>query len=474
MHIFEIEQAILANQKVVRKHLLYCWEDVNETLDLCYALGRIFYRGLDQLKRSEKRNFQRCLNAIRKATERIDSDKMIAIANAHRAYTVRVGMNFATIFLGSDANDFERSEKIVSLLHQARIRTYPDELSLTEQYNEFASILSLIGTLIHGASRTWTNFLRSVASGSQTAGAIFDHIVFFYASVRANVNLVHLSEWPFQTATNIEETILVAIGGEHDPVFLPVPDEIIDAINGRIHAFNAWIDRQNILTRELVAWFQTKRDDFHSKEEQMWQEIVMQPKYGLRPAGLDKLRVDLADSCETYVQLIPVGDFPLTHVKLWMRYRYLRYWYTASIILDPNNWQEVVCSDCSCTREGVQEMDRVHRFVCLYCLWWIVTGQGVKASTYHEKGGKKSNGFGVPASKTPIRAHFRRLPLGRNPSEAAQLRAIDTLDVLPPIGTTFVRSHLRNNTPTEQEIRDFEKIEPLPNFIFSFSKFGFA
>jgi hypothetical protein len=294
-------------------------------------------------------------------------------------------------------------------------------------------------------TRTWTKFIRAVAADDQIALKNLEGLIAGWCCDGRAIECDKLSAWPrFKILDAIESARPFIV--EEPTVTLPIPDDLTEKI---YRVFNRILDEiredQQCLV-DFVAWYKGNEQEFLNRQKEMWDEIINQPKYGLRTGGLDRIKIGLAilkRKVHHYqsLQLFP-EDFPKAKGKFWLKH----FDDPVSITFELDPLKDALSINFRFDRDDPRAiMNRALYYIALDCYHRIITGKHRKnpsktllpASVAKQQLGANITRFAV------VRPHFRLLPSGYHASGQAIDHALLGVGYAPPQGFTFVREHER-------------------------------
>ncbi len=223
---------------------------------------------------------------------------------------------------------------------------------------------------------------------------------------------------------------------------LPVPDELIEWFSDALDEAYRRIHEQNQGIFHLVEVVQRNFGAYARAYEDMWLDIMVNPRHALRPDGRDRVRVTLPEFVQfghREIVLYPRENFPD------FRVRYIRHahgtTHALEMALTPTDLSRVNVGGLAESDVAVG-VDRILAFIALRCAWRIVMG-----ATACTGEGRPANGGGSGAAV--VRPYVRHLPEGQRISVEARARALATFQTAPLPGFTFVRGYTRGEPDAE-------------------------
>lgn len=407
------------------------------------------------LTRTQRKLLDRCRERLRETVVRIDPPTMLLIAIS-RYQLLREHTRQPNPFF-TRPDETVRAVKIIKTLLEARrsLRPYREPEGLDQETE--ANALIGLGVLLYDTifcsvaehEHTWTSFLTAVVQDNADAIATLGMLV-EAESDHNNVGIIPFSQF-VEFAEEESPKLMDALvsEGQQYPVYLPVPDKIHDTVSETYTRFLHQHQLCQIAYEQALERFRQYPEEFAYLEKVMWEDIVSNPRYGLRNHGLDKIRLDFG-SCPhrvvpEMIQLFPLA-FPKAQAKCWMRYRGERH-SVATYNLGPE------------PADGYMLAGRFLRFVAIQCYWEITMGRAHQdlASTSSETKERRltADREQLKNKLSHVRPFFRKLPIGYRSSRKALTLAQQTFAIgSMPSGKTFVQEH-------ERGWQEMEAIAPL-------------
>lgn len=356
-------------------------------------------------------------------------------------------LNFVQLLCGAKAKEeeFERSKnvfaKLVGFVYRNPLPNIEDKKEALATLIPLEWISHLITISLLGITFTWQNLFTQVQKDLE-AKKILKKLLRLSCLYGYGVNITKFS------SLSVEEKSLQNFHQLRTRFFegiLFVPDELEMVVQAVYQELIREIKEEQKGLLDLLLWFSENFQDIENKYNAMWQEIKENPRYMLRPNGLDKVKLEitaLQKSCGYYLLQFFPKEFPEASVKFWLKGE------------EDENWSLTMeCKFAPLSEFKVRPementdlrvmVDRFLLFVATECLWKIVCGKEKK-----EKMADRKSRF-VKHSAGIVRAHLRHLPISFSASEEAKSAAQQFFGVLPPSGFTFVHEHLRGEAIVE-------------------------
>lgn len=294
------------------------------------------------------------------------------------------------------------------------------------------AILTLMEAGAKGSTSAWTNFLQWSHQTRDTS--ILGEALGMLALGKVVYRIVPYGLWgEGNKAFNLEgDTVLFSF---------PVPDALVNwAKDVMDRFFNRLAERDKSISLLAEAMRANPRP-WCSAYEDMWLEMMLEPKWGLRDAGVDCATIlihELQAAGHQDMRFHPLDPFPAFRVTFRMSRingsdRYIE------IDLEPSDLLQVRHGALQDDDSILFWVDRILAFTALRAVWTIVMGR------------LSSKVMGSGDSRTPgsatVRPRFRRLPNGYRASPEARTRALETFRKEPIRGFTFVRQYERGAFP---------------------------
>lgn len=402
------------------------------------------------------------MRKIRERFEQLTPETVIQVAHAYGsiAHNRSIMNCFAGVFLNSERGQFDRAAKLFELFHRARKLLWADLGE--ENLKRYLNLHQMFGELLCQAHRcpTWPNLVTAAAKGHSQAVKVVEMLVFHYGTTATRLAVVPLSQLPPGELQDSTVVITILSGNDSKIIRLPAPDAVADQFADLVNSINRQLAQDQLKLDGLIQWFDCHERDYLEHEAQMWDEIIHQPRYALRTAGADRIKLNVSALRMRHVrytslQLFP-EQFPLARAKFWqMEFDQP---VSMSFRLDPrlNSMNPDVVCERSNPRYPQTVVDRILYYVALHSYWKIITGKLDEVIRIREASQVKV--VRQPGQRPSlfrlfqvVRPHFRRLPEGFQASEEAERLAAETIGSLPQ-GFTFVREHERG----------YQQVENLP------------
>lgn len=294
---------------------------------------------------------------------------------------------------------------------------------------------ALLNTMLYNTQTpkmgTWTNVLtHALSTGDEHRVSLFLCRLATMAS-----QLVFITPIPFSRWTKEGHEILNDFD-DHKVYKLPVPDHLTSRVTALVDRLSQeLVDRHQPLDT-LISEFIATREKYNEKYANMWLDMMVSPRRGLRDGWLDSATINLPGMRDIGYKLLslnPEGVFPNFAA------RYLIESYggrnSVQISLQPSDLQSVGFTN----DPRLRAMDQIMAFVAVSTMWRIVMAEPTRGS---------ENGDGTrDVSGSIVRPFFRRLPQGFQASNEARARARQTFRTEPLPGFTFVKEHQRGENP---------------------------
>jgi len=338
---------------------------------------------------------------------------------------------FAVIF---GAYENERAASLVTLQRLTDIMDVQLNQDLSDKpSNALITITTIIETGPTGNTHTWTNFLRQ----SRTSGDLstLHEIVCVFGLMSSRINVVAYSSWEKEW-----KVLDFSNGDDQLQILIPAPDDLVDWLDRTIDKLLRKSADKDTSLVQLAEAMRASPDAWCSAYEDMWLEMMMEPKWGLREDGLDCATITVSALHEggyRYLQLYPLEPFPNFRALLCMKRENGKNRF-VEIIVEPSDLLQI-------KRKAVSEddilhwIDRILAFTALRAAWTIIMGH---LSTT-PKGTESSRNAGSAI----VRPRFRRLPKGQTSSLEARTRSLERFRKEPLPGFTFVREYQRGMQP---------------------------
>lgn len=463
MQVGEFVEALLQGKdRVISTAANRAWQDIPDTLRFCLAVGQSWNPAV--LRRHQKRLIERSMRKIRERFEQLTPETVIQVAHAYGLICLNQStMNcFAGVFLNSERGQFDRAVKLFELFHRARKLLW-DDLG-EENIRRYTYLHQMFGEVVCQAHRcpTWPNFVTAASKGHRQAVRVLEMLIYHYGSTATRLDVVPLSQLPPGELLNNPMDVYYILSGGNDTeiVRLPAPDAVAVQFRDLVISITQQLSQDQLKLNGLIEWFDHHEQQYLDHEAQMWHEIVHQPRYALRTAGADRIKLNVSalrmrQVRYTSLQLFP-EQFPLARAKFWQMA--FDQPVSMSFRLDPqlNSMNPDLVLERSDPRYPQTVVDRILYYIALHSYWKIVTGNldsvmRVREVTEVRAVRQPDTGANVFRPFQLVRPHFRRLPEGYLASEEAIRLAAATIGS-PPHGYTFVREHERG----------YQQVENLP------------
>jgi len=407
---------------------------------------------------SQKKLLELCVRRLRETSLRILPEQLIQIARFFKELAAKenkLGRKINLTLFHTKEGEIKEAIAIVKSIIEARYMLPPyadlESSDAEDEANVHAGLIGIFNMIVWGTldDCTWRNFTKGLELAEKDALETF---ILLEYNIKRNQELCFTSYDKFQKykAENLLD------GDSKSPVRIPIPN--IDAAEKIAENLSREMDRVDELCRsfaDIVEWFKNHEEDFAFLEKEMWEDIKLRPKYGLRSNGRDRVKLDIVPGNDYIsidsIQFFP-QQFPKTDVKIWRKWRGKKE--SSTLHLYP----EFSFSNWNGGNNDISSSKMLY-FVTLQCYWEIVMG---KSSEVSEEEAKTSTARVSVSDRdrmrerlSHVRPFFRKLPEGQHYSEKALGLAQQALGYLiMPDGKTFVREHDRG-------WQEMEEIAPL-------------
>lgn len=447
---------VLTREDRKNKFIKNLFRDIPRTVDVILSLQQA--SSLDSNSRNRREEIYR---AVRKAVLKLSQNEYREFIFYYFEEIFQKKHDVMDyVFFGSPQYAFDRSKEIMSFLLDA-LDAQP--LSLDDPHGRVytMSIIHRLAFAAYGDTFTWWNLVESAKNGDQESKKLlFDWFLRILESVEGydvvenTTQRGHLSGYLQQN--------LITRG------IFPYYPEHKDFTFAHIAECNHSVleDQKELI--KLLKWFHENLADFEHDAAQMWQIMIEQGAWALRPGGFDKVSVAI----EAF-QALGITDFQFYPEGLEFPQVKVRFWYARRVpfACDIEVSDEQLCLYRN--YEAVQDgdlralMDALRKFIALECMFEVVMRH--KPPRYQRRQQQVCSSTPrrprqQPARPTIVRARFRNLPDGHTMSEQAKENALDPqkgLGYLPPEGKTFVKEHVRGAQSPEELHAAMQQVKPL-------------
>lgn len=260
---------------------------------------------------------------------------------------------------------------------------------------------------------------------------------------------VHDASWRIQLK-NISDFEEMRIFGKNY-IDLPVPAHLRRWMLDVYRIFISKMNERNAKLSVLTKRMRNHADWYRDRYDEMWLDMMVEPKWGLRTGNLDCVEMDIDGLRAMGIRRISfeaINEFP----EFRATFDISRVYNGSAVYtmeFSPtglysktglhSSEDEIDASD----EVSVEEMwqGRVVAFVTVSAVWEIVMGRRSRQSVYPKD--SEANG----SASAIVRPRFRRLPEGHQSSEKARERALAVMNAKPLPGFTFVREYIRGAFP---------------------------
>jgi len=430
---------------------------VNVSLTLTYLIAlQTVGQQYNRLTAAQQACYTRLVVQVRQTVLRLEpqklADVLIALWDSGLSAQIRVGCN--KLILGTELDDSEeQAEGMINRLIDALnlYRTVPAKADYG------ACLLMALNSLVAlpGNSRvgtnTWDYFLLNVRStgNNRTLRRLLD--LCYGLGTLTRITPVPWSMW--QIGSNIYEFDEVPFRW-----WFPVMDCDLEWFTNELENIANTLEEEDSQVMALIARIMSGPKPYQDLYETMWLEMMCEPVHGLRPDGLDRVRIKHAAlKSAGYVELIlyPEAEFPRFKAQFIRRPHYGGE-HAIEMLLEPSELLLVMTPFTMDQKlkvtllPGAIWMDKLLAFVAVRAMSLIVMDRLPKSN------GKGNGKGGAAAIVRPI---FRKLPLGHKASEEARARALSHFRTEPLPGFTFVRGYKRGESPNSGEpIFDLDEV----------------
>lgn len=432
------------------------------------ALSQIFpLKDTGEVSRSCRRILERILPKIRSRCAQANAEQLVGIGKGLSATLEESeGKSACNILFGNVDKDVRGSMRCLNLLTllimhtmnmKSRHASHEDEAGLAVIFLDWITSLS--------ATRTVDNIVVAITEGNEEAAQAMEHLLLYLSTMghphAKAVPIVHKAQM-FTIENHLNQ--VTRWGG---PIPIYVRADKAEALQDFIDQFSRGMKTEQEDLLKLVDWFIENHEIFASQWEDMWEEILQHPRYGIRARGQDRIRFNLEPfqikMCQyKLLQFVAEGQvWPHMTAQFWTDLGGQMLINTMDLHPEAVDIR-VVCQQKDSPVPKI--VDTILLFSALDCYWRIVCHKPARRVVC-------GGGGGHHGTRRPhdVRPHFRLLPPDRSPSELAKSLASEHLGQQPPPGHTFVRTHGRCATAEDGNPED---VTPL--FEYSEADLGYS
>lgn len=282
-------------------------------------------------------------------------------------------------------------------------------------------------------SSTWTNALRYMHDMGDVSilGRFIENVALGNPLI---LEIRPMTRWSVSQA-------LLTISDDLQTLHIPVPDDLFawatrvrDDLIKKISYCDAGIV-------QLAQDLKNRIDEYRSRYEDMWLEMMVQPRWALRSDWLDVATIAIPELIQTgyeSVRFLPLEPFPKFRAQFTKR-RAIKGKNIVQIDLEPSDITLIPKLVTHPKKEVFYLVDQLLAFIAVQAVWMIVMDKLPKT----KRGGRRPSG----KNDAVVRPRFRRLPNGHCASDEARARALEQFCREPLPGFTFVREYTRGSEP---------------------------
>lgn len=432
------------------------WENPEVGTDFLFGLSH-FIGHHKSPNSSQKRLLELCTRRLRETSLRILPEQLLQIARFFKEWTAKeheLGGKINLALFHTGEGEIKEAIAIVKTIIEARYLLPPyadlEGSDAEDEANIHAGLIGIFNFVVWGYldDCTWRNFTKGLELNERDALETF---IMLQYNIKRSQELHFTSYDKFQKykAENLLD------GDSKSPIRIPIPN--IDAAEMIGANIAGEMDRVGELCRsfiDIVEWFKKHEEEFAFLEKEMWEDIRLRPKYGLRSNGRDKVKLDIVPDNDYIgldsIQFFP-QQFPNTDVKIW------RNWRGKKESVAFHLYPKFSFSSWDGDNNDISSSKMLY-FIALQCYWEIVMGKSSKTSEEDKTSTTRVSATDKDRMRerlSHVRPFFRKLPEGQHYSEKALGLAQQALNCLNmPEGKTFVREH-------ERGWQEMESIQPL-------------
>ncbi len=434
------------SRKQLSKVEQFLFVNVGLTLTYLIALQTVGQQ-YNRLTAAQQACYTRLVVQVRQTVLRLEPQKLadVLIALWRSEMSAQIQVNCNKIVLGTDLEDSEEQA-------EAMINSFLDVLDLyrtvPSKANDGACLMMALHSLItfpaesQMGTHTWNYLLFKTRStgDTRTLRRLCD---FCYGlGALTQIKAVPWSMWE-------PGAVIFDFGNIPFEWQLPVMDYDFEWFGDELQNIAKTLEEEDGQVKAMIGQMMSKSDPYRDLYETMWLEMMCEPVHGLRPDGLDKVRIEHAVLKRAgYAELIlyPEAEFPKFKACFIRKPNYGGE-HEIEMLLEPSDLLLVSAfTDNQEMRSKLSPeaiwMDKLLAFVAVRAMNLIVMDRLPKSN------GKGNGKGGVAAIVRPI---FRKLPLGHKASEEARARALSHFRTEPLPGFTFVRGYQRGQNPNSGE-----------------------
>lgn len=424
------------NEKQLRTVRRWLFRNIPATIPYIQALTEV------SRDRTLLRNamMYRLVQEARSAYVGLDQKNTIAVLDAFHP-SIRSRWNEIWLFAVPPTNmtNEEAFLYLNKLLDIGNIQTAEfDVANRGHQPSVMYPFVELMNNFVMGGVNTWGKLLNHMERINDAVPLLrlFD----LFESMFLEIEVVMLSE--FGQNENV-------LNGKR--IRIPAQDAVFGWTKRHLQSHKERMDRYSEPMQSLIGQMRERYIWYFERYEDMWLDMMVQPKWALREDGLDCVLIAIPEFRSFGIQSVRVRtipDFPSFRASFEVKRMYLgrmihHYDFSPTDLSSEEMGFDEDSTESDEDRDFVW-MWRCFAFVAVYAVWQIVMG------VHSREGAHRGNGEGSSSSAV-VRARFRHLPQGFNASAEARARALEILRAAPLPGFTFVREYQRGEAPQSSE-----------------------
>ena len=399
------------------------FKNLNET----FAYLDAFYATFSGTRRSPRQ--AELLSLARKAFRELPYEERCAVTQ-YIVSKKKEGM--ITLLMGVRHDEIDASKEICEFL----LRLSDDENRILGHGKIFAGAHCLAGLMQAAGqkkSRTWTNALRHMYSTGDSS-ILTRFIEIISTGFVIAIDIHSIESWSESQAS-------ITSDKGRKTLHIPVPDDLVVWAGKVRDDFIEKVHHKDAGIVQLAQSLGDRIDEHRNRYEDMWLEMMIQPKWALRSNWLDAATIaipELKQAGYEFIRLLPLEPFPNFRAQ-FMRKRAVQGKNLIQIDLEPSDLTFIAKKGVAPEDEILYRVDQLLAFIAVQVSWMIVMGKLPKTKC----GGRRPS----YRNDAVVRPRFRRLPNGHCASDEARARALEQFCREPLLGFTFVREYTRGSEP---------------------------